>query len=272
MTGVAEASRDQVERTPRKRDCGLPSQKRVRPSMIPTSPRTPADERCMAIPVLVAVDPVADELVPKTADRMGTLRTGDGRRGADMGPLVTGQRRDKVASYIDLAVADGATIVADGRKVEADGDPRGSWLGPTLIDNVPVTSRVYTEEIFGPVLAVARVPSDTGLRLINSGAFGNGTAIFTSDGRAARRFQKKSPSRHDRHQRADPGARRHLQLRGLEGLPVRRRQSARRRGRTVTTPSSKPLRAAGPTPRMAASTWASPGTEHPGRRCSRPGA
>jgi malonate-semialdehyde dehydrogenase (acetylating) / methylmalonate-semialdehyde dehydrogenase len=151
-----------------------------------------AGERCMAISVVVAVEPAADELVAKIVERMGKLRTGDGRRGCDMGPLVTGQHRDKVASYIDLAVADGATVVVDGRKVEADGDPHGFWLGPTLIDNVPTTSRVYTEEIFGPVLSVVRVPSyEAGLELINSGAFGNGTAIFTNDGGAARRFQKE---------------------------------------------------------------------------------
>ena len=150
-----------------------------------------AGERCMAISVVVAVEPVADELVPKIVERMAGLRTGDGRRGCDMGPLVTGQHRDKVASYIDVAIADGATVVVDGRKVDADGDPRGFWLGPTLIDKVPTTSRVYTEEIFGPVLSVVRVPSyDAGVKLINSGAFGNGTAIFTNAGGAARRFQK----------------------------------------------------------------------------------
>ena len=150
-----------------------------------------AGERCMAISVVVAVEPVADELIPKIVERMAGLRTGDGRRGCDMGPLVTGQHRDKVASYIDVAIADGATVVVDGRKVDADGDPRGFWLGPTLIDKVPTASRVYTEEIFGPVLSVVRVPSyDAGVKLINSGAFGNGTAIFTNDGGAARRFQK----------------------------------------------------------------------------------
>ena len=150
-----------------------------------------AGERCMAISVVVAVEPVADELVPKIVERMAGLRTGDGRRGCDMGPLITGQHRDKVASYIDVAIADGATVVVDGRKVDADGDPRGFWLGPTLIDKVSTTSRVYTEEIFGPVLSVVRVPSyDAGVKLINSGAFGNGTAIFTNDGGAARRFQK----------------------------------------------------------------------------------
>ena len=149
-----------------------------------------AGERCMAISVVVAVEPVADQLIAKIADRMKTLRTGDGRRGCDMGPLVTREHRDKVASYIELAGQDGATVVVDGRDVQPDGDAQGFWLGPTLIDNVPTGSRVYTEEIFGPVLSVVRVPSyEAGVALINAVAFGNGTAIFTNDGGAARRFQ-----------------------------------------------------------------------------------
>ncbi len=151
-----------------------------------------AGERCMAISVVVAVNPVADELIAKISDRIADLRIGDGRRGCDMGPLVTEQHRDKVASYIDIAIEDGATVVVDGRNVTVDGAPEGFWLGPTLIDDVPITSRVYTDEIFGPVLAVVRVDSfDEGLSLINSGAFGNGTAIFTNDGGAARRFQRE---------------------------------------------------------------------------------
>jgi malonate-semialdehyde dehydrogenase (acetylating)/methylmalonate-semialdehyde dehydrogenase len=123
---------------------------------------------------------------------METLRTGDGRRGCDMGPLVTREHRDKVASYIEIAAQDGANVVVDGRNVQPVGEAGGFWLGPTLIDNVPTTSKVYTEEIFGPVLSVVRVGSyDVGLQLINSGAFGNGTAIFTNDGGAARRFQNE---------------------------------------------------------------------------------
>jgi malonate-semialdehyde dehydrogenase (acetylating)/methylmalonate-semialdehyde dehydrogenase len=107
-----------------------------------------------------------------------------------MGPLVTEQHRDKVASYIDVAIEDGAVVVVDGRGVEVDGEADGFWLGPTLIDKVPLTSRVYTEEIFGPVLSVVRVASyEEGVALINAGAYGNGTAIFTNDGGAARRFQ-----------------------------------------------------------------------------------
>lgn len=150
-----------------------------------------AGERCMAISVVVAVEPVADALIEEITSRMAGLRIGDGRRGCDMGPLVTQAHRDKVASYIDVAVADGASVVVDGRDVTPDGDAAGFWLGPTLIDRVPTTSRVYTEEIFGPVLAIVRVASyEEGVDLINAGAFGNGTAIFTNDGGAARRFQK----------------------------------------------------------------------------------
>lgn len=150
-----------------------------------------AGERCMAISVVVAVDPVADELVARITDRIKALRVGDGRRSCDMGPLVTKQHRDRVASYIDIASNDGATVVVDGRKVNPDGDANGFWLGPTLIDRVPTDSAVYRDEIFGPVLSVVRVPTyEAGVELINSGPYGNGTAIFTNDGGAARRFQR----------------------------------------------------------------------------------
>ena len=151
-----------------------------------------AGERCMAISVVVAVEPVADALIAKVTDRMSKLRTGDGRRGCDMGPLVTREHRDKVSSYIDIAITDGAHVVVDGRNQEFDGDPNGFWLGPTLLDQVPTDSKVYTEEIFGPVLSIVRVKSfDEGVTLINSSPFGNGTAIFTNDGGAARRFQNE---------------------------------------------------------------------------------
>lgn len=151
-----------------------------------------AGERCMAISVVVAVEPVADELIAKISSRMAQIKVGDGRRSCDMGPLVTREHRDKVSSYIDIAEQDGASIVVDGRRVNPDGDANGFWLGPTLIDRVPLSSKVYQEEIFGPVLSVVRVSSyEEGLKLINSGAFGNGTAIFTNDGGAARRFQNE---------------------------------------------------------------------------------
>jgi malonate-semialdehyde dehydrogenase (acetylating)/methylmalonate-semialdehyde dehydrogenase len=149
-----------------------------------------AGERCMAISALVAVDPVGDELVDRIRDRIARLRTGDGRRGCDMGPLVTGAHRDRVASFVAAGEADGAKVVADGRGVEPDGEPGGFWLGPTLLDHVRPDMSVYTEEIFGPVLSVVRVPTyDDALELVNANPYGNGTAIFTNDGGAARRYQ-----------------------------------------------------------------------------------
>ncbi len=151
-----------------------------------------AGERCMAISVVVAVEPVADALIEKIRSRMATLKVGDGTRNCDMGPLITDVHRDKVASYLEIAEQDGAEIVVDGRGIEVDGDPNGFWLGPTLIDKVPTSSKVYTEEIFGPVLSIVRVKSyDEGLALINGSQYGNGTAIFTNDGGAARRFQNE---------------------------------------------------------------------------------
>lgn len=151
-----------------------------------------AGERCMAISVVLAVDPIGDDLVSRIASRMSTLRTGDGRRACDMGPLVTGPHRDKVASYVDAGVAAGATLVVDGRNPSVDGDAGGFWLGPTLFDHVSTDMTIYTDEIFGPVLSVVRVPSyDAGLDLINRHPYGNGTAIFTNDGGAARRFQNE---------------------------------------------------------------------------------
>ena len=152
-----------------------------------------AGERCMAISVLLAVDPIGDELVQKITDRMGKLVTGDGTRGCDMGPLVTKQHRDKVASYLDAGTEAGATLVVDGRTGDFDADGDGGYfLAPTLFDNVTPEMSVYQDEIFGPVLSVVRVSSyEEGVRLINSNPYGNGTAIFTNDGGAARRFQNE---------------------------------------------------------------------------------
>ena len=146
----------------------------------------------MAISVVLAVDTVADEFVQKVTQRMGTLRTGDGTRGCDMGPLITEVHRDKVASYIDVATVGRRNVVVDGRDVEVDGDADGFWLGPTLIDKVPTSSSVYRDEIFGPVLSIVRVDGyEEGLGIINGSQYGNGTAIFTNDGGAARRFQRE---------------------------------------------------------------------------------
>ncbi|MCL2551026.1 MAG: CoA-acylating methylmalonate-semialdehyde dehydrogenase [Actinomycetia bacterium] len=149
-----------------------------------------AGERCMAVSVLVAVEPVADDLVARITERMARLRTGDGTRGCDMGPLVTRQHRDKVASYLDAGTRAGAKLVVDGRQGEFDADGDGFFLAPTLFDHVTPDMPVYTDEIFGPVLSVVRVASyDEGLALVNANPYGNGTSIFTNDGGAARRFQ-----------------------------------------------------------------------------------
>jgi malonate-semialdehyde dehydrogenase (acetylating)/methylmalonate-semialdehyde dehydrogenase len=152
-----------------------------------------AGERCMAISAVIAVDPVGDDLVARIAERMAGLRTGDGRRGCDMGPLVTAEHRDRVASYLAAGLAAGAALVVDGRAVEPDGAAEGFWLGPTLFDHVDPSMSVYTDEIFGPVLSVLRAPSyDAALDLVNANPYGNGTAIFTNDGGAARRFQSEA--------------------------------------------------------------------------------
>lgn len=151
-----------------------------------------AGERCMAISALIAVEPIADDLVARIAQRLKTLRTGDGRKNCDMGPLVTDVHRDKVVSYIEAGEAAGARLVTDGRTVEPDGDANGYWVGPTLFDNVSTDMSIYTDEIFGPVLSVVRVNSfDEGIKLINDNPYGNGTAVFTNDGGAARRFERE---------------------------------------------------------------------------------
>ena len=149
-----------------------------------------AGERCMAISAIVAVEPIADKLIEKIKERALKIKTGDGTKGADMGPLVTKIHRDKVASYIAAGEKEGAKVVVDGRDVKVDGD--GFWLGPTLFDQVKPNMSIYLEEIFGPVLSVIRVKSyDEALKLVNDHQYGNGTAIFTNDGGAARRFQNE---------------------------------------------------------------------------------
>jgi malonate-semialdehyde dehydrogenase (acetylating) / methylmalonate-semialdehyde dehydrogenase len=150
-----------------------------------------AGERCMAVSVLVAVGGVADELVGKIADRVAGLRVGPGSdERSEMGPLVTAAHRDKVASYLDSGVAEGATLAVDGRVHPViGGEQDGFWLGPSVLDHVTPQMACYTDEIFGPVLSVVRVPSyDDALSLVSGNPYGNGTAIFTNDGGAARRF------------------------------------------------------------------------------------
>ena len=151
-----------------------------------------AGERCMAISALVAVGDIADTLVEKIANRARQLRTGDGRRGCDMGPLVTADAQARVRGYIDAGAAAGATLVVDGRAGEFDADGAGFFVGPTLFDHVRTDMSIYTDEIFGPVLSVLRVDTyDEALDLINANPYGNGTAIFTNDGGAARKFQNE---------------------------------------------------------------------------------
>jgi malonate-semialdehyde dehydrogenase (acetylating)/methylmalonate-semialdehyde dehydrogenase len=148
-----------------------------------------AGERCMAISVVLAADSIADDLVAKIKDRIPAIKVGPASEaGNEMGPLITGEHRDKVAGYIGGAGAQGATVVVDGREgALANG---GFFLNPTLIDHAAPGMACYDDEIFGPVLAVTRVAGYAeGLQLINDNQYGNGTAIFTRDGGAARQFE-----------------------------------------------------------------------------------
>jgi len=150
-----------------------------------------AGERCMAVSVLVAVGSSGDELVAKIAERVRALRVGPGTdERSEMGPLVTGAHRDKVASYLDGGVAEGATLAVDGRMHPViGGESGGFWLGPSVLDHVTPEMSCYRDEIFGPVLSVVRVPSyDDALQLVTDNPYGNGVAIYTYDGGAARRF------------------------------------------------------------------------------------
>ena len=147
-----------------------------------------AGERCMAISVVLASESVADDLVAKIAERIPGVKVGPGNEpDSDMGPLITAEHRDKVASYIDSAPTEGAKIVVDGR----EGAPSdGFFLNPTLLDDVRPGMACYNDEIFGPVLSVVRVHGyEDGVATINANQFANGTAIFTRDGGAARQFQ-----------------------------------------------------------------------------------
>jgi malonate-semialdehyde dehydrogenase (acetylating) / methylmalonate-semialdehyde dehydrogenase len=148
-----------------------------------------AGERCMAISQVVAVGDAADRLVKAVQDRLPKIKVGNGLEpDVEMGPLVTREHRDKVASYIDGARKQGADVVADGRESAPDGD--GFFLGVSLLDNVTPEMDAYRDEIFGPVLGVTRVGTyDEAVRLVNENPYGNGTAIFTRDGGVARQFQ-----------------------------------------------------------------------------------
>jgi malonate-semialdehyde dehydrogenase (acetylating)/methylmalonate-semialdehyde dehydrogenase len=148
-----------------------------------------AGERCMAVSMVVTVGGVADELVSKIKNRIPKVKVAGGTEpDAEMGPLVTREHRDRVASYVESAPGEGATVVVDGRDNCPDGD--GFFLGPSLIDNITPEMANYRDEIFGPVLGVTRVDTyDEAIRLVNSNPYGNGTAIFTRDGGVARQFQ-----------------------------------------------------------------------------------
>jgi malonate-semialdehyde dehydrogenase (acetylating)/methylmalonate-semialdehyde dehydrogenase len=149
-----------------------------------------AGERCMAVSVAVAVGNVGDRLIEKLEPRVRALKVGPGTDPeAEMGPLVTREHRDKVAGYVDLGVKEGAKLVVDGRGLSLQGYEHGFFIGGSLFDNVSADMRIYKEEIFGPVLSVARMPDLAGaVRMVNEHQFGNGVAIFTADGGAARDF------------------------------------------------------------------------------------
>ncbi len=154
-----------------------------------------AGERCMAISAIVAVGAIGDRLVDALAERARTLKVGPGTtQGMDMGPLVTKDHRDKVKNYVDAGVAQGASLVVDGRSqsMPVAGHEQGFFLGPTLFDHVKPEMTIYQDEIFGPVLVVVRVDTlDEAIALINKNPYGNGTAIFTASGGAAQKFEEQ---------------------------------------------------------------------------------
>jgi malonate-semialdehyde dehydrogenase (acetylating)/methylmalonate-semialdehyde dehydrogenase len=147
----------------------------------------------MAISVAVAVGDVGDKLIAKLAPRVQSLKVGPGLDPqSEMGPLVTRQHRDKVMGYVDQGVKEGAKLVVDGRNINLQGYENGYFLCGCLFDNVTTDMRIYKEEIFGPVLSVVRAPDyDSAVKMVNDHEFGNGTAIFTRDGDAAREFANK---------------------------------------------------------------------------------
>ena len=152
-----------------------------------------AGERCMAISVVVTVGDAADRLLPKVEERIAKLKIGSAEDPeAEMGPLITAEHREKVASYIDAGVEEGAKLLCDGRKISIPGCEDGFFVGPTLFDQVKPDMTIYRDEIFGPVLGVVRCEHfNDAISLVNDNPYANGTAIFTNDGGAARRFQRE---------------------------------------------------------------------------------
>jgi malonate-semialdehyde dehydrogenase (acetylating)/methylmalonate-semialdehyde dehydrogenase len=152
-----------------------------------------AGERCMAISVVVAVGGIADDLVGRIADRAREVVVAPGTAdGADMGPLITAAHRERVSGLVDSGEAEGATVVVDGRGLAVDDHEGGFFLGPVLLDHVRPEMTVYREEVFGPVLSVVRAETyDQAVRLVADNPYGNGVALFTRDGGAARRFESE---------------------------------------------------------------------------------
>jgi malonate-semialdehyde dehydrogenase (acetylating)/methylmalonate-semialdehyde dehydrogenase len=150
-----------------------------------------AGERCMAISVVVAVGDVADPLVAAIEERLPKITIGPGHEeGSEMGPLITKEHRDKVASYLDSGMHQGATLRVDGREHVLFNESKGFFLGVSLLDNVTPEMECYRNEIFGPVLEIVRVPDyPSALEIVNENQYGNGTAIYTRDGGAARQYQ-----------------------------------------------------------------------------------
>jgi malonate-semialdehyde dehydrogenase (acetylating)/methylmalonate-semialdehyde dehydrogenase len=152
-----------------------------------------AGERCMAISAVVAVGAAGDELVEKLKRRASGVVVGPGHDSScHMGPLVTEQHRERVSGYVDTGIEEGAELVVDGRDLKVEGYENGFFLGPCLFDKVTTDMSIYTDEIFGPVLVVVRADTfEEALGIINRNPYGNGTAIFTNDGGAARMFQNE---------------------------------------------------------------------------------
>ena len=155
-----------------------------------------AGQRCMAVTTAVAVGGCGDELVAKTKERIGALTVAPGWvEGSDMGPLITREAKDRVAGYIDRGAEAGAELVADGRGIAVDGFDDGFFVGPTLFDRVTTDMELYRDEIFGPVLIVLRADSfEEALNVVRTNPYGNGAAIYTGSGQAARRFQQDVPT------------------------------------------------------------------------------
>jgi malonate-semialdehyde dehydrogenase (acetylating)/methylmalonate-semialdehyde dehydrogenase len=158
-----------------------------------TAASTSAGERCMAISAVVAVGDAGDALVANLKQKASEITVGPGRDSkSEMGPVVTPEARDRIVGYVDRGEQAGATLVVDGRGLVIDNHEDGFFVGPCLFDHVTTDMDIYTDEIFGPVLVVLRAETfDEALDIVNANPYGNGTAIFTSSGQAARKFQRQ---------------------------------------------------------------------------------